>query len=357
MDNRLDFCASGGYKRRYRMRKPFFSIAAAAVFLLAVVWFALQAFSSGPSRVAAGSLMAAPASARLISNTGEVSSRQMAMVESPELVLVGKTGVLAISPPVTVTPKVLGAILGDLESAGFSSRDVTHYIIEEGDTIVALAEKFEISVNTILWANDLKANSALLPGKELVALPTSGTLHLIRPHDTLSELALWYKADVEEIKEFNGLASLQDIFVGDLLIIPGGAMPKTVPQGRLTPLANSYFIYPVPGPHRITQGLHGFNAVDFSNGKCGEPVYAAAGGTVQRAAYHGVGGNYVRVLHPNGVVTYYGHLASWAVNAGQKVLQGQIIGYIGHTGRTIPAGSAGCHTHFEVRGAGNPFAK
>jgi len=93
----------------------------------------------------------------------------------------------------------------------------------------------------------------------------------------------------------------------------------------------------------------------FSNKSCGEPVYAAAGGTIQRIGYHTMGGNYVRVLHPNGVVTYYGHLVRAAMSSGTKVFQGEIIGYTGHSGYTIPAGPAGCHLHFEVRGATNPF--
>ena len=85
-------------------------------------------------------------------------------------------------------------------------------------------------------------------------------------------------------------------------------------------------------------------------------MYAAAGGIVQRAEYNNGGyGNYVRVLHPNGVVTLYSHLSGQTVTPGERVLQGQIVGYIGHSGRTIPAGPAGCHLHFEVRGASNPF--
>ncbi|MBU0476443.1 M23 family metallopeptidase, partial [Patescibacteria group bacterium] len=63
------------------------------------------------------------------------------------------------------------------------------------------------------------------------------------------------------------------------------------------------------------------------------------------------------IIHPNGVVTLYSHLQSISVKAGEKVSQGQGIGLIGHTGQTIPSGPQGCHLHFEVRGAENPFAK
>jgi murein DD-endopeptidase MepM/ murein hydrolase activator NlpD len=162
---------------------------------------------------------------------------------------------------------------------------------------------------------------------------------------------------LDDTLSFNGLDSAQDIFVGDILIIPEGRKPSTLPNGRLTPIGESYFIYPIPRSYKITQGAHPFNAIDFANGSCGGPVYAAAGGTAQVVGYNSGFGNYVRILHPNGVVTLYAHLSGHAVKQGERTLQGQIIGYIGHTGRTIPTGPAGCHLHFEVRGASNPFAR
>jgi murein DD-endopeptidase MepM/ murein hydrolase activator NlpD len=275
------------------------------------------------------------------------------VAESPELVLVSNVGVRANVPPVTVTPQVLGTIIGGIDTS--VSPEVFSYGVESGDTISSVSEKFGVSVETILWANDLSSSATLKPGSELIVLPVTGTLHLVRENDTLSEIALWYKGNMDEIVEYNSLASAQDVYSGDFIIIPNGVKPKTVPSGRLTPVANSYFIYPIPAPHRITQGLHAYNAIDFTNGECGEPVYAAAGGTVQRTGYQPKGGNYVRLLHPNGVVTYYGHFAKILVSAGNKVFQGQTIGYTGHSGYTIPAGPGGCHVHFEVRGAENPF--
>ncbi len=182
-------------------------------------------------------------------------------------------------------------------------------------------------------------------------------MHIIREGDTLSELAELYKTELKEIINFNELRETDDIYAGDLLIIPGGKKPKISTQYAQVPLSQSYFICPVPSPCRISQGLHWYNAIDFSNGKCGEPVFAAAGGTVQRTGYTSLSGNYVRIMHPNGVVTFYGHLSKIAAVPGQKVYQGQIIGYIGYSGITVPAGPAGCHLHFDVRFASNPFRK
>ena len=63
------------------------------------------------------------------------------------------------------------------------------------------------------------------------------------------------------------------------------------------------------------------------------------------------------ISHPNETSTYYGHLMQISVVVGEQVSQGQIIGFVGGKPGTAGAGiSTGCHTHFEVRGAKNPFA-
>lgn len=337
----------GSTDTQKRKVHPLLILALAAVFVFSV--FGVRDLN----QPALANLAALSASASFAK--GEISSNDAPSQEFPELVLVSNEALKASTPPITVTSRVLGAIIGQVDSD--TRPEIIQYEVEEGDTLASLAQKFNVSINTIAWANDLQSTSTLKPGQDLVILPISGALHMVRPSDTLSEIASWYQASVEDIVQYNNLASASEIFTGDLLVIPNGIMPKTLPQGRLTPVPNSYFIYPIPSPHRITQGLHPFNAVDFSNGICGDSVYAAAGGTVQRTGYTSLGGNYVRIIHPNGVVTYYGHLSAILVSPGAKVYQGQIVGYTGYTGYTIPRGPAGCHVHFEVRGAENPFAK
>ncbi len=235
-------------------------------------------------------------------------------------------------------------------------QEVLNYIVEQGDTVPSLALKFNISEETILWANNLSKSSTLKPGEKLAMLPVSGALHIVGTGDTLNAISLAYKAGSESIIEINGLSEDGAIFAGDMLIIPGGVKPKQSFNYVQVPLPGNYFICPIPSPCRITQGLHWYNAVDFSNGKCGEPVFASAGGVVQRTGYGNVSGNYVRIEHSNGVVSFYGHLSKIVMSAGQKVSQGQVLGFVGYTGVTIPSGPAGCHLHFDVRFAANPFA-
>ena len=340
-----------------RARTPLLYVALGAIFLLAVTGISLKAIASTPG-VQVNMLLLAQASQG--GNTQlplQVRPASAVAFEAPELVLLDKTSVRAITPPQTLSASVLGALIGDSSLDSGNSREIRHYVIEEGDTITSLAERFGISADTIIWANNLNASSQLTPEEELLILPTSGALHLVRPGDTLSEIALWYKGDMDEILYFNEITDAKDIFVGDLLIIPGGIKPVQLPAGRPTQLAGGYFMMPVPRSYKITQGLHPFNAIDFANGTCGGPAYAAAGGVVQRVGYDDVAGNYARILHDNSVVTFYGHLSGQTVSSGERVGRGQIVGYIGHSGYTIPAGPGGCHLHFEVRGATNPFAK
>jgi len=76
----------------------------------------------------------------------------------------------------------------------------------------------------------------------------------------------------------------------------------------------------------------------------GTPVIAAAGGEVIQAEYMGGYGYTILIYHGGGFTTVYGHLSGFAVSKGQKVKQGQVIGYVGSTGFTT-----GPHLHFEVR--------
>ncbi len=77
----------------------------------------------------------------------------------------------------------------------------------------------------------------------------------------------------------------------------------------------------------------------------GTPILAAGSGTIEEAGRKGYNGNYVRIRHANGYQTAYSHMSRIAagVEAGVKVKQGQIIGYVGSTGL-----SSGPHLHYEV---------
>ena len=275
-------------------------------------------------------------------------------LETPDLKIIQDNTLCAVSAPCVVSGKVLGDVFGGNTQ---TKRDVTDYIVQPGDTLQSIADANNISVNTLAWANDLMSSSAVKTGQDLTILPIDGVLHVVKSGDTLSAIASKYKAQSDDVISYNDLANQDDIYIGDILIIPGGVMPKkSVPIPIINnqiPLADNFFIYPSQGI--ITQGLHYLNAVDLAN-KCGTPIYAAASGTVQRAVFNNqwnLGkGNYVTILHINGTVTYYGHFETIFVKPGDKVNVGDRIGLMGRTGN-----ATGCHVHFEVIGATNPLAK
>ena len=296
-----------------------------------------------------------------------INQNQKIWSESPEFLLVENSCLKASSPPTDFSPQVLGALVGGYEVED-TKKVITEYEVEEGDTLWSLSNKFNVSLNTILWANDLNSNSILKLGQKLIILPVSGVIYHVKSGDTISDIAKTYKGKTEDIIAFNNLPSEGDVYVGDIVIVPNGVIPAPSSQQApvWVPLADSYFICPIAAPCRITQGLHWYNAIDFSHGKCGEPIYAAAAGEVIKVYLtnstsrwaNGGAGNTISILHPNGVVTSYGHVAASLVTPGQPVSQGQIIALMGGQPGTPGAGlSTGCHVHLGVSGARNPFAR
>ncbi|MBZ9578243.1 M23 family metallopeptidase [Patescibacteria group bacterium] len=280
-----------------------------------------------------------------------MGSGESFLIESPELFFIQKNSLKTASPPIIVTPKVLGSLIGNFESE--IKKEIIEYTVQSGDNLWKIATDFEISLDALFWANDLSKNSKILPGQRLIIPPVSGVLHLVEKGDTLTEIAKKYKGDVDSIITFNDLAEDGEIFRGDLLIIPDGIKPpEPEPYYAQSPVPDSYFIFPATG--QISQGLHLYNAIDIAN-KCGTSVYAAAGGKVYEVRYKNFpAGNFIKIEHLNGIITLYAHLSKIIVETGQTVSQGDIIGYMGSTGLTT-----GCHLHFDVlsRGVQNPLAK
>ena len=115
-----------------------------------------------------------------------------------------------------------------------------------------------------------------------------------------------------------------------------------------------YFIQPTSG--RNWGILHSQGGVDIAN-SCGTPIVAAASGVVTRrmTGWNSGYGNYLMIEHPNGTETRYAHMQEMWAKVGDAVNQGAQIGTIGNTGKV--EGGNGCHLHFEVHGAPNPFVK
>lgn len=263
-------------------------------------------------------------------------------------------------------------VIADAHDSVAPRDGVETYTVADGDTISTIASQFGISVNTILWANNLSVRSVLKLGQSLTILPTSGVLYTVKSGDTLTKLASTYGAEVTEILSANAMSDSSAIAVGQKLVIPGGTPPVAVAVAK--PSASTVRSVFVPAPsssgsktsatarmtwpsagHYVVRGLSWtHNGVDIdcdgrADGTSTQDNYAAADGVVtfSGANFSGPNGGYgylVIIDHGNGITTRYGHNHALYVKTGETVSAGQPVARCGSTGW-----SSGTHLHFEVR--------
>ncbi len=234
--------------------------------------------------------------------------------------------------------------------------EVVTYVVKQGDTVSSIAQKFGVSIDTVIWANDLKSVTTIKPGDRLDIPPVTGVVHQVQRGETVYSVANKYDANPQAIADFpfNTFANDETLAlaVGQNLIIPGGIMPQQkstqpAPAPRPQPevviaSGEGSFIWPSTG--RVSQRYFWYHrAIDIAN-KAGPGVVASQGGTVTGVVYGRYGyGNHVIINHGNGYQSLYAHLSNVYVKRGDQVSAGQSIGQMGSTGR-----STGIHLHFEV---------
>ena len=133
-------------------------------------------------------------------------------------------------------------------------------------------------------------------------------------------------------------------------------LAKLALQGQNPPSNSSWYVpvsgYTITSPfgmrlHPVLGYYRMHNGIDMACAQ-GTPIYATRAGTVTTASYQAGGaGNYVSINHGDGFASIYMHMTNYVVSAGQKVSQGQLIGYVGSTGI-----STGPHLHFGISYAG-----
>ena len=249
---------------------------------------------------------------------------------------------------------------------------VRTYTVKEGENLTDIAQKFSVSEDTLIVANDLSGPKDITSGDELHILPTNGVVKNLTSEEEIQKLAEKYDVKAETIRSYNNLDEEQIAKKTEVIIpeadIPYSELPhKEAPQVRTasqqTPYTqpaavsanrgrniDGYFALPAPGrikPH------YNYAGVDIINSP-GTNIRASAPGKVIAAGFHGGGyGNYVKIQHPNNTVTLYSHMRSLTVKNGDHVNRGQTVGRMGSTGLTIPADAS--HLHYEVHGAQNPL--
>lgn len=238
------------------------------------------------------------------------------------------------------------------------------YRVKSGDTLATIADRFNVSTMTLWWANDLEAKDRLVVGQRLRIPPVSGLVVEVTPADTLALLASKYKVPEEEILSTNGLDD-RNLVVGQVLMLPGAlgkgiVTPKPTKKSVSSPTkprsstprtsvrpprtySGGNMSWPTRSRH-ISQYYHyGHYGIDI-DGSTGDPIFAAASGTVTFAGWKNNGGGYqVWIAHGSGLYSTYNHMSSVSVGRGQHVGRGQRVGRMGATGF-----ATGSHLHFEV---------
>ena len=269
------------------------------------------------------------------------------------------------------------------------------YTVQNGDTIWSIAQKNGLTVkelcemNTGFTANGengLTQDSKILPGDALTVVREEETLEVRITKVESWEEEIAYTTETTKSNELNsgtkrvtqkGENGIRTVTAQRVYDTNGNQLSqqilstvvtkepvtekvtvgtKKVSSGASYITGRGQFIWPVPGYRNCSRWYGGSHkGVDIC-AAAGTPIYASAGGTVTKAGYNRAGagngyGNSIIISHGNGYTTLYAHCLSLVVHAGQSVKQGQLIGYVGSTGR-----SSGNHCHFEIRHNGSYVA-
>ena len=238
---------------------------------------------------------------------------------------------------------------------------------EQGAPVAALTEEQVDKLREIMWAMNAvdystRAETAVIEttdknGKSTTTEITETVLVIELTHKTPDEMAADYHFT---IRQNTYLQLLQDPQYEELWaeLLGGfeqGGGEVMSPDGTRTPTGNLQWPLPVAGTitsqfgHRvdpITGEVSSHTGTDIACAE-GTPILAAADGIVTVAngldSWGGSYGYYIQIDHGGGLETLYAHCSSICVTTGQQVQAGQVIGYVGHTGR-----ATGSHLHFEI---------
>lgn len=236
------------------------------------------------------------------------------------------------------------------------------YTVQKGDTISSIANKFDISEDTIRWQNGLTGDEIGI-GDTLEILPVTGIAHKVSEGDTVYTIAKKYGVNAQAVAvyPFNDFANPQtfSLVTGQIIIVPEGVKPEEqdkpqyikrtfIASGPAVVTATG-FTWPVRGP--VNQGFFWYHPGTDIGGNVGTPVYSAQSGVVAEVWAGGWNfgyGTHVVISGDNGYSTLYAHMSGVNVSVGDRVnAGGTVVGWIGMTGRTT-----GAHLHFEIRSSG-----
>ncbi len=267
-----------------------------------------------------------------------------------------------------------------------------HVIVQRGETLYAIARRYDVPVRSLIEANGLAPPYALAAGRRL-AVPQIRQ-HIIQPGETLYSVSRLYGVDTSTLARGNGLKSPFTVVVGQALALPAPVQPPepvaapgaiagrspvaepqpvappakpprpaeiepaagplsraelaALPPPSAAPRGGRSFLWPVRGRliGRFGTGEGGTHNDGINIAvPAGTPVVAAEAGTVAYAGNELRGyGNLVLIKHANGWMTAYGHNSVLLVRRGERVRRGQPIARVGSTGAVSEP-----QLHFEIR--------
>ncbi|MCB8944809.1 MAG: LysM peptidoglycan-binding domain-containing protein [Ardenticatenaceae bacterium] len=137
----------------------------------------------------------------------------------------------------------------------------TAYVVQPGDTLFSIAQRFGVSVTAVVQANHLVNPNLIYAGSTLIIpdgaaptnpttppppTPATGTTYVVQPGDTIFRIAVRFGVSVTAVAQANGLSNPNLIFVGQTLIIPGGTQPTTPPPANPPPPTTGANLLPNP---------------------------------------------------------------------------------------------------------------
>lgn len=224
------------------------------------------------------------------------------------------------------------------------------YRVQKGDMIGFIADKFNVTQDTIISVNNIHQSRLIQIGQILKIPSMPGIVYTVKKNgETANSIAEKFEVSAEKLARVNHLQENQNLVAGQTLFAPDALLDWVTRQeinGDLfhKPVRSRYYLSSYYGwrssPFSGKRSYH--SGVDMACPQ-GTSVYAALGGTVTSVGYNNVYGNYIIVTHHSGYKTLYGHLSKQLVTRGKWVDTNSRIGLVGSTGL-----STGPHLHFTV---------
>ena len=229
------------------------------------------------------------------------------------------------------------------------------YEVIAGDNTSFIAKNTGASLDTIISVNKLTNAHLITPGKVLKIPNRDGLLYTVKKEDTTIEnIADKYGISLSTVLKVNEIKNKNNIEIDTEIFLPGA---RYTIEERVALYGLSFF---TPLYHYRISSRYGYRSDPFNKKRAlhkgtdmaapqGTPILAARGGTIVFSGYSGGYGLLVIIKHDSEYSTYYGHMYKSYVKSGQKVAMSQTIGEVGQTGRVT-----GPHLHFEIRKHGSP---